>query len=267
MCLAALAIGLQARFPWVVAANRDEAYDRPALPLAWWQPDGFAAPILGGRDLAAGGTWLGVDRRGRLALLTNVREPGRFDAGLPSRGDLVLQALATADQGPAALDSITRVPRNGFNLLRADLHGDGGWCASNRQPAPVAFGAGVHGLSNAAFDTPWPKVVALKARLAAAVQAATDIDALADAAFAALADPSVAPDEALPSTGVPQVRERQLSPAFIHIDGAYGTRCSTVVVVTRAADGARTVQVMERRFDASARPAGDSVERLVLPPG
>ena len=96
MCLAAIAIGQSARFPWVLASNRDEFFDRASAPLAWWQPAGGGPAVLSGRDLSAGGTWLGLNAQGKLALVTNVREPGRVLPGAPSRGDLVLQVCRPA---------------------------------------------------------------------------------------------------------------------------------------------------------------------------
>jgi uncharacterized protein with NRDE domain len=277
MCLAAVAIAQHPRFPWVLASNRDEFFHRPAAPLAWWQPEGAAlgesGPVLSGRDLSAGGTWLGLTRSGRLALVTNVREPGRFDPTAASRGGLVLQALAGPNLDPqdaAGLLGAATVPRNGYNLVVADLRQLHTAWASNR-PAPQTrtLGAGLFGLSNAALDTPWPKVTALKQRLGAAVAAAHASHHLADAVFAALADRQCALDAALPATGVPLERERQLSPAFIRIDGrdaegngpgcagVYGTRCSTVVIVEQT--GAhRDVQVIERRYDEDGAVSGET---------
>jgi uncharacterized protein with NRDE domain len=277
MCLAAIALALHPRFPWVLASNRDEFFNRPAAPLTWWQPEGAAAAesaqVLSGRDLSAGGTWLGLTRAGRLALVTNVREPGRFDPAAASRGTLVLQALTGTSLGPrdaAGLLAAAAVPRNGYNLIVADLNdGRAAWASNRPSPQTRAMGLGLFGVSNAALDTPWPKVAALKQRLGAAVAAAQASQHLADAAFAALADRQCAMDAALPSTGVPLERERQLSPAFIRIDGrdapgngpggagVYGTRCSTVVIVEQR--GAhREVLVIERRYGEDGAVSGET---------
>jgi uncharacterized protein with NRDE domain len=262
MCLVAVAFGRHPRFPWVLASNRDEFHDRPAAPLAWWQATAGGPAVLGGRDLSAGGTWLGLTGAGALALVTNVREPGRFAAGLPSRGDLVPQWLAAPHFDLSRLQSLAETPRNGFNLLLADLRGaDAAWVGNRpSQAQPVAQGWAA--LSNAALDTPWPKVTRLKARLAAALDRAATPDALLADALQALADRTPAPDAELPATGVPLALERQLSPAFIHIAAdagraAYGTRCSTVVIV-EARDGGRWVHVLERRFTGQGQPAGDT---------
>ncbi len=274
MCLVALAVAQSPRFPWVLAANRDELFQRPAAPLGWWQPAGGRADVLSGRDLSAGGTWLGLTRAGRLALLTNVREPGRFDPAAASRGALVLQALSGDALGPAdaaGLLEAAAVPRNGYNLVVADLRSGAAAWASNR-PAPQsrALGTGLFGLSNASLDTPWPKVTQLKQRLGDAVAAAQSPHHLITAAFAALADRQCAPDATLPATGLPLQRERQLSPAFVRIDspadgaaGVYGTRCSTLVVVEQ--QGAqRRVQVVERRYGEDGAISGETALSCLL---
>lgn len=255
MCLAAVALQQSERFPFVLASNRDEFFHREAAPLAWWTGDG--AELLGGRDLSAGGAWLAVNRAGRLAFVTNVREPGRVLPGSPSRGELVPRWLA----GGASLHEMAAVPRNGFNFIAADLANDAGLWFSNRpQPQQRVLGAGVHGVSNAALDTPWPKLVALKRQLAGALSDASTVPTVSERLLDALAQNQPAPDADLPSTGVPLERERQLSPAFIRIEGEaglYGTRCSTLVIVEAAA-AARRVHVIERRFAASGAVDGET---------
>jgi len=255
MCLAVVAAAQSARYPWVLAANRDEFFHRAAAGLAWW-PGGR---LLGGRDLAAGGTWLGLDDNGRLALVTNVREPGRALAGAPSRGELVPRWLQ--GEGDGLLDEMAQQPRNGFNFLAVDLvAGRGLWFSNRPQPQRRLLGDGLHGVSNAALDTPWPKLQRLKARLAAALQGEPALPALTQAAWAALGDPAPAADADLPATGVPLARERQLSPAFIRIEGeagVYGTRCSTLVVAERRSAGL-VVHVTERRYAAGGGIGGES---------
>lgn len=274
MCLVAVAIGQSERFPWVLASNRDEFFDRAAAPLAWWQPGADGAPVLSGRDLSAGGTWLGLNASGRLALVTNVREPGHKVPTLPSRGELVLYALR-AGAGGFDPHAVLAVPRNGFNLLRVDLTHDAGsspdraaglWL-SNRAGPLQALRKGVYGLSNAALDTPWPKTQRLKQRLQQLVPTADGVDGLGEALLAALADRSLAADGELPRTGVPLERERQLSAVFIRMPAGgdpgrdYGTRCSTVVVVERQR-GDTVVHVLERRFDASGAVSGQTAIRF-----
>jgi uncharacterized protein with NRDE domain len=271
MCLAAIASGLKARFPWVLASNRDEFFDRAAAPLSWWQPAAGAEPVLGGRDLSAGGTWLALQRNGRLALVTNVREPGRHLAIAPSRGDLVLQWLRRAELR-AQPEQLLHPPRNGFNLLGVDLAlgGQGLWLSNRGGPAQV-LGTGVHGLSNAALDTPWPKVTQLKRRLGEVASGATDAQALVGGGLALLADRRTAPDAELPCTGVPLERERALSALCIRITepgtdrAVYGTRCSTVAVLEQRGEQ-RRVHVRERTLDALGQVHTDVSETFEVNP-
>ena len=261
MCLVALALGASARFPFVVAANRDEYFDRPAAPLGWWSPGADAPAVLGGRDLRGGGTWLGLTAAGRLALLTNVREPPRHADAAPSRGELVTRWLRGDATPDAYAASLAGGGHHGYNLVAADLRQGSVFHLSNRGAPHSALGNGVHGLSNAGLDTPWPKVNALKARLAAALQAHDELAGLEAALFGALADRAEASADALPATGVPLDWELALSSPFVHAPArGYGTRCSTLVVAERGTQGLRT-HVVERSFDAGA-PAGE--RRVVL---
>ena len=257
MCLAAFALNAHPRFPLVIAANRDEFFARAAEPMHWWPGDGPA--LLAGRDLGAGGTWFGLSRAGRLALLTNVREPGRQRPDAPSRGARVVDWRRSRQAAPPFAAALAP-GYNGFNLVTADLR-QGHWhCLSNRAAAPVALPDGLHALSNAALGTPWPKTGALQAALADALRQAGSAMQLADALFAALADATPVSGSSASGAGVGLLRERQLSPRFVRIiDPArpglahYGTRCSTVLV--READG--TTQVIERSVtaDGQYRPA------------
>ena len=234
MCLVALAIDMDRRFPLVVAANRDEFYDRAASRLAWWNASSDAPAILGGRDLEAGGTWLGLTAAGRMGLLTNVRNPKRHDPAAPSRGRIVPDWLAAREPVDRFWMRTALAGYNGFNLIAADfVLGECYW-ASNTGAHPQRLDRGIYGLSNAALDTPWPKVDTLKGQLAEALAQADSLDALARELFEVLGDRSAPPDAALPDTGVGLERERQLAPVFIRTpDGRYGTRCSTLIVTER----------------------------------
>lgn len=253
MCLVAVALDAHPRYALAIAANRDEYHAREARPAHWWD-EGW----LAGRDLSAGGTWFGVRRDGRWALVTNVREPGRKDATAASRGGLVTGALSA----PSLDDYVSRLGvagrrYNGYNLL-AGSPGGARW-TSNREDAAHAIGPGVSALSNAALGTPWPKVRRLSAALADWTGRGDDrIDDL----FDALADRARAPDEALPSTGVTIEWERMLSAPFI-VSDRYGTRCSTVLVVGR--DG--EARFVERSFDEAGRLVGVVDERFGIAPG
>ncbi|MBK9115390.1 MAG: NRDE family protein [Betaproteobacteria bacterium] len=255
MCLAVVALDAHPAYSLVIAANRDEYHDRPAAPAAWGDAPPFA-DILAGRDLKAGGTWLGVRRDGRWALVTNVREGGRNDPTARSRGDLVPRVLNAGDAPAATVAGIAGAQDgyNGYNLLAGDV-ADAHW-ASNRGSGARRLGVGVHGLSNALLDTPWPKLVrTLRAVRAWAARADADTAAL----FAALGDRARAADAELPDTGVTRDWERLLSSPFI-VGDRYGTRCSTVLTVDRAG---RAV-FRERTFDAAGTPAAETVETFAV---
>jgi uncharacterized protein with NRDE domain len=265
MCLAAFALDLSARFPLVIASNRDEFHARPTAALAVWTPPGAAALIMAGRDLQAGGTWFGLDGRGRLALLTNIRDPARMRPDAPSRGTLVTDWLTGDFPAEAWWPPIRGAGHNGFNLIAADLaRGTCHWLHSD-EPAPQPLGAGLYGLSNGRLDEPWPKVRELKRALQGALVAADDAssltrgsDALAATLLAALSDDRLAADTELPATGVPLALERLLSAIHIRTpDGRYGTRCSTVLIVERDMSG-RTdgfvTMLVERNHGADGQP-------------
>ena len=257
MCLALIAFAAHPRYRVVIAANRDEFHARPAAPAAWW-----GAGILAGRDLKAGGTWLGVDRRGRFALLTNVREPSRHDPGAPSRGALVPRLLGEDAAPSTTLPALVAAGHrhNGFNLVAGDaseLH----W-GSNRAASTATLAAGIYGVSNHLLDTPWPKVKRTRTAFARWCGEAEPMDDLTPL-FELLRDTERAPDEALPATGVPLEWERTLSSPFI-ISPTYGTRCSTVVTIDH--DG--EVRLVERNFDSAGNAAGESDYRFgIAAPG
>ena len=227
MCLIVFAWKVHPDYPLVVAANRDEFRHRPAKAAHWWDD---APGVLAGRDLEAGGTWMGVTRGGRFAALTNRRDPARRTVGAPSRGALVLRAL-TDDRPP--VDTLAGIAADsdryaGFNLLT----GDGETLAvhdnDSGEVRPLA--PGIYGLSNARLDTPWPKLTLARARLAEALAAMPDPEPV----LALLRDDVPAPDHLLPDTGVGLEAERRLSPVFLR-DAHYGTRSSAMILF--GADG------------------------------
>ncbi|WP_374263106.1 NRDE family protein [Zoogloea sp.] len=228
MCLILVAWRAHPDYPLVVAANRDEFFARPAAPAAWWRDEADPAAIFAGRDLEAGGTWLGLTRSGRFAGLTNYRDPLRVRDGTPSRGALVADFLASGERTETALARLrVEGPRyNGFNLFVSD--GDTLGIYESESGAARVLEPGLHALSNHLLDTPWPKVTAGKSRLARALSALPDDTPLREL----LRDDRPAPDAALPRTGVSLAWERMLSSAFIRAPG-YGTRCSTVVTRDR----------------------------------
>lgn len=255
MCLVALALDQSSRFPFVLAANRDEFYDRPAARLGWWEPEGGGPPILGGRDLHAGGTWLGLTAHGRLGLITNIRNPQDMDPQAPSRGQIVPEWLKGDTTMPMLWPRLAISGYNGFNMLALDFADGECFWVNNRKLFPERLQRGVFGLSNAILNTPWPKVQQLKARMRQAVSQAGDTEGLINSLFEALADPTVAPDEQLPHTGVSQEWERLLSPAFIKsANGLYGTRCSTLVITERV-NKRLVTHVLERTFTPTSSMA------------
>ena len=238
MCLIAFAIGASTRWPLVIAANRDEFLDRPTLPLARWTSEAGTG-IFSGRDIRAGGTWLGLTAAGRIAMLTNVRGPASL-TGEKSRGELVTGWLDSDADAAGFMAQITPEAYGGFNLVLGDFK-SGAWHWLSNKPGPGlesrALKPGVYGLSNGALDTPWPKTLGLKKALHSALSTSND-EALEQELMMALRDRRRAGREDLPSTGVPLALEEALSSAFVDFpEHGYGTRCSTVLVASAVADG------------------------------
>lgn len=251
MCLLLLAVAPRPDLRLVVLANRDEFHARPTERLHAWD-DGRGA--VGGLDREGGGTWLGIAPGLRFAALTNVRHPSEMRPKVPgerSRGALVRDFLLGDE--PAARAAARRAAERdmrGFNLVVGDE--EGLYWASNRVPEPSArrLEAGIHAVSNAFLDTPWPKVERAKAALDAALgrPGAPDLEAL----LSILADRAVPPDDALPDTGVGLALERALAPIRVEMpELGYGTRSSTVIVART--DG--TLTIVERTL--APEPLGD----------
>jgi uncharacterized protein with NRDE domain len=244
MCLLAVAFRTAPGLHLVLAGNRDEFHARAALPMDWWS----TPRMLAGRDVVAGGTWLAAADDGRFGVVTNFRGGGAAPPGAPSRGDL-LPAYFAGGAGP--LDFLARLaaqePRHaGFSLLLGDRHGLAYW--SNRTgAAPRALAPGFYGLSNGALDAPWPKLTRTRARLAEMLAVGPPGT---EALLELMADRTPAPDHDLPDTGIGLERERLLSAPFI-VGEAYGTRCSTALVV--AADG--SLEAAERTWRPDGQPA------------
>jgi uncharacterized protein with NRDE domain len=240
MCIVLLAWRTCPGVPLVLAANRDEYHERPTRTAGFWDD---APAIYGGRDLQQGGSWLALDRSGRLAAVTNFREPGTRRSGARSRGLLVSDYLR-GDLAPAEyLRLVKRGSYDGFNLLAGDR--DGLWFMDSRVAEPVALGAGIYGISNGELDCPWPKVVRGKSELQRILsqRPGHDPESVAEL-FSLLGERTVPADADLPDTGVGLEWERLLAPLFVQA-GAYGTRSSTALFM-RAGGG---FQFHERTFD------------------
>jgi len=239
MCLIVFAHLVHPDYPIIIAANRDEFYERPTVELGHWA-DG--SNVLAGRDLEGGGTWMGLAKNGRLAALTNYREPGIRMAQAPSRGHLVSHFLNGSEPLNHYLNNINLKANNynGFNMILSE---GGQWVYySNRSGAPQELPPGIHGLSNHVLNTPWPKVV----RSCRAVEECLSSHrppGMEDL-MQILQDRTVPSDEDLPRTGVDLEWERRLGSIFINSD-IYGTRSSTVLLVAK--DG--TARMRERTFN------------------
>jgi uncharacterized protein with NRDE domain len=221
MCLILVAWHTHPAYPCVVAANRDEFHARPTARAEWWKDH---PRILAGRDLEAGGTWLGLTRTGRFAALTNYRDPEQRRPDAPSRGALVSSVLESGASVAQSLDYLRDVGAryNGFNLIFSD--GERLGIYESVPGAGRELGPGIYGLSNHLLDSPWPKVQNAKSRLQRALSDLNDAAPLLEL----LRDDRLAPDEHLPQTGVSLEWERLLSSAFVRAP-EYGTRCSTII--------------------------------------
>ncbi|MEO7031617.1 MAG: NRDE family protein [Herbaspirillum sp.] len=225
MCLIVFAWQVVPNMPLIAAGNRDEFYARPSSPAAWWddQPD-----IYAGRDLRGGGTWMGINRAGHFAALTNIRAPIEHRADAPSRGALVTDFLADSQSASryAAQLAAAEDRYNGFNLLLYD--GNELVWYSNRGVEDarngLALKPGIYGISNGLLDTAWPKVVRTKAQFASLLCQSAPTDTY----FEMLADTTKSGDCRLPKTGVSIELERLLSAVCIE-SPEYGTRSSTLV--------------------------------------
>lgn len=243
MCLIVFAWRPGHAQPLIVAANRDEFYARPTLPLAQW-PD--APHVYAGRDQEAGGTWLGVSADGRFAALTNIRDPHQPPAR-KSRGELVARFLSGSlpiDEYLAEVNGRS-IEYAGFNLLvgtREEM-----WHYNANHTEPARLEAGVYGLSNAGLDTPWPKLLKAKAALSQALD-----NPHPHVLLELLSDPLTAPFAELPDTGVGLATESLLSSVFI-ASPTYGTRASTALIVN--ADGTRWM--VERSFGPEGGRLGE----------
>jgi len=249
MCLAIFSLNQLPDWPLVIAANRDELHTRPTLHAGPWED---AAHILGGRDLEAGGTWLGMTSSGRIALLTNFREPTPRKLDAPSRGLLTENYLRSTDTAQTYTQIVQRdaTAYNGFNLLVGDSQEL--WYYSNRSDAPAQrLNEGVFGLSNAVLNSPWPKVLrtrkALENHLSSAQKPSPEV------LFSILQDTTPAAEHELPDTGVGLAREKILGSPFI-TDPRYGTRSTTIIL--QHIDG--KAFFLERRYHASGQIEGEN---------
>ena len=251
MCLILFAYRVHPDYPLIVAANRDEFFERPSQAAHFWEDEN---DLLAGRDLQAQGTWMGINRQGRFAAVTNFRQGGVPLDKPSSRGDLTRNFLiSSAPTGALASDTyLNQVADNadhynGFNLLTGTINSSGyrlGYL-SHQGHKILDLPPGIYGLSNALLDTPWPKVQQGKSALASLLTSRLSADTLAERLLEPLADRQTASDELLPSTGVGIEFERLLSSRFIS-SPSYGTRTSTALTISRDSQ----VSFLERSFNA-----------------
>ena len=238
MCLILLSHNVHPNYRLILAANRDEFYDRPTSALTYWpgHPE-----ILAGRDLKGNGTWLGVSRSGRIAAITNYRDPAALMPNAPSRGILIRDYLVGNSSAQDYLDAVSKIGQryNGFNLIAGDTRGL--YYTSNRSPGVQQLGPGIYGISNHLIDTAWPKVQRGKALLYDQLNGRQKINA--EIILDILADRLQPADAELPETGVGLEWERILAPMFI-ISPDYGTRSSSVVSIHQSGE----ITFWERAF-------------------
>lgn len=257
MCLMLFAWRAHADYPLVFAGNRDEAYQRPSAPAAFWEDE---PRILGGRDIEKSGSWLALSLAGRLATVTNYRTGPPYREAPRSRGELVANFLRTGVKPRPYLERVRAegAQYRAFSLIVGDM-GQLFFC-SNHSDKIEEIAPGIHGLSNHLLDTPWPKVRLGRERVRALLGRTED--GLVAGLFDILSDRTVAPDADLPDTGVGLQRERELSPCFI-ANGRYGTRASTVLLISTQ----REVLMIERAFGPHGAPLGSVQHRFKLDAG
>jgi uncharacterized protein with NRDE domain len=245
MCLVVIAYRVSGENPLIVAANRDEFHERPTQPADWW-PD--APGLVAGRDLQAGGTWLGLHQSGRFATVTNFHDENAAPGPFESRGRLVADFLSGNESAIDYLASIRGDAFAGFNLLLSD--GRSLAYLSNRGGEPRVLAPGIYGLSNAILDTPWEKVERSKTHLADLIDSGNVSDS---SLLDLLADRKKGPFKEVRNRRLPRDIARAITAPFI-VTPDYGTRCSTVV----RNDLSGQWHFLERRFDAAGDATGDS---------
>lgn len=243
MCIISFHVDDHPKYKLIVAANRDEFYERPTKEAGFWedQPN-----LLAGQDLRAFGTWLGITKSGRFAALTNYRDLASERPDRKSRGNLVLDFLKNDLPAQAYLENLRekRMDYNGYNLLVGETTDDI-YYYGNRQEDIIKVTPGTHTVSNHLLNTPWPKVEKARTMLHDYVKANETIDV--EVLFEQLASVDKAADDLLPDTGVGLALERDLSPIFIRTDN-YGTRASTVILVSHDNE----VTFIERTFNSGS---------------
>lgn len=245
MCLIAFAYNIHPTYKFILAANRDEFYARPTSPAGWWEDH---PEILGGRDLEAKGTWMGIHKNGRFAAVTNYRDIKNIKPNAKTRGDLPTDFIKGKESPEEYVSQVHKEGSlyNGFNLIALDEELA---YASNYAEETYELNFGLYGLSNALLDTPWTKVEKAKSSLNKLIQKEFQLEDLIEM----MQDPATAPDESLPDTGLDYDREKAISAMCIRTPD-YGTCCSTAIRI----DFDGNVEFMEKSY-----PVGDRKDQIV----
>ena len=237
MCLIVFSYKNHPRYDLIFAANRDEFYGRPTRAAQFWDEH---PQLLAGKDLKSGGSWMGINRKGQIAALTNFRDPNITIENPPTRGEIVSNYLTQKKDSPSFLKELQQNGRQymGFNVLLGSPQKM--YHYSNQEQKINPIQPGVHGLSNHLLDTPWPKVERAKSSLEAATKLS---EVNEETLFKILKSDTKASKDELPNTGIPQELEQQISPIFIQTQN-YGTRSSTILLIDKKGN----VTFEERRY-------------------
>jgi len=238
MCLIVFSLRSHKKYPLVLAGNRDEFYKRPARPAKFWEDK---PNLLAGKDIKGGGTWMGVTKNGKLGALTNYRDLKNIKEEAPTRGSIVTDYLTDSKPAPVFLETLDENAEdfNGFNVLAGTP--DSFFHYSNETRNITEIESGIHGISNAVLNTPWPKVEKAEEDLRNALNS-DHIDT--EELFTLLKSKKTYPPEVLPDTGLPDHKEKEVSAAYIKTED-YGTRCSTIILMDHTGE----ITFMERTYD------------------
>lgn len=255
MCILFFAIEQHPRFPVVICANRDEFHQRPTQIMHWWPETqdnkGDQLPILAGKDLQAGGTWLGLNPQGRFSALTNYRQPQSFDNSKKSRGDLVINALSKPTSKITEQLLKTTNQYNGFNLVVGQLNNL--MCFDSVTKKQQTLSSGYHSLCNGALDDIWPKMALGQNQLANAISANLTQNlsqtSLVEHLFTLMQNEQQASENGLPNTGLSIDWEQKLSSIFI-VSPEYGTRTTNIIIL----DDQKNIYVYDQSYNAQGTP-------------
>lgn len=249
MCLIVFAYKYHPKYPFILAGNRDEFYARPTQKLHEWNSD---PKIYAGRDLKEGGTWLGINEHGKIAVLTNYRDLTKIKENAPSRGNIATNILLSNE--PIAEQLSGLIPEfqkyNGFNLIAGDLHNL--YYVTNEKDYFSEIQPGLYGISNAFLNTPWPKTNDALQHFTHAINGETPDE---EAIFELLANTSTYPDRMLPKTGLSPEMEKAVSSIFILTDD-YGTRSSALVMMNQKGE----IKFTEKTYRPGSVEITDSEE-------